>query len=93
MTNIQTVCISFVLVIAVYVIYWKGPVLRKRSKFAQQLSNSRAEKAPQGRRESRVPLGSRASSFARSEQNMRFKRRTSSRQGNAAGAPEGETHI
>lgn len=31
-------CISFVLVIAVYVIYWKGPVLRARSPFAQQLA-------------------------------------------------------
>lgn len=35
-------CISFVLVIAVYVIYWKGPVLRKRSPFAQQLSDAKA---------------------------------------------------
>ena len=26
-------CISFILVIAVYVIYWKGPMLRKRSPF------------------------------------------------------------
>ncbi|QIW96715.1 hypothetical protein AMS68_002233 [Peltaster fructicola] len=34
-------CISFVLVIAVYVIYWKGPVLRKRSPFAQQLADAR----------------------------------------------------
>lgn len=30
-------CISFVLVIAVYVIYWKGPELRQRSPFAQSL--------------------------------------------------------
>jgi MFS family permease len=36
-------CISFVLVIAVYVIYWKGPVLRKRSPFAQALANARDE--------------------------------------------------
>ena len=36
-------CISFVLVIAVYVIYWKGPVLRKRSPFAQQLAGARQE--------------------------------------------------
>lgn len=35
-------CISLVLVIAVYVIYWKGPVLRKRSPFAQQLSDAKA---------------------------------------------------
>ena len=31
-------CISFVLVAAVYIIYWKGPVLRKRSPFAQHLA-------------------------------------------------------
>ncbi|KAK2609975.1 hypothetical protein N8I77_003439 [Diaporthe amygdali] len=31
-------CISFLLVIAVYVIYWKGPVLRKRSPFAESLA-------------------------------------------------------
>lgn len=31
-------CISSLLVVAVYVIYWKGPVLRKRSPFAQHLA-------------------------------------------------------
>lgn len=36
-------CIAFVLVIAVYVIYWKGPVLRRRSPFACQLADARAE--------------------------------------------------
>ncbi|KAI0165468.1 major facilitator superfamily domain-containing protein [Hypoxylon sp. FL1284] len=36
-------CIAFVLVIAVYVIYWKGPVLRKRSPFAQSLAQGTAE--------------------------------------------------
>jgi len=34
-------CISFLLVSAVYVIYWKGPVLRKNSPFAQQLAGDR----------------------------------------------------
>lgn len=34
-------CIAFVLVVAVYVIYWKGPVLRKRSPFAQHLAAER----------------------------------------------------
>ena len=42
-------CISFVLVVAVYVIYWKGPALRKRSPFAQRLANARSENA-EGRR-------------------------------------------
>lgn len=31
-------CISFLLVIAVYAIYWKGPALRKRSPFAESLA-------------------------------------------------------
>jgi len=34
-------CISFVLVVAVYVIYWKGPALRSRSPFAQKLAGAR----------------------------------------------------
>lgn len=55
--------IAFVLVIAVYVIYWKGPVLRKRSPFAQQLHAERKETG--GRRVSHVrPGGSRTSSYA-----------------------------
>jgi hypothetical protein len=58
-------CISFVLVAAVYVIYWKGPVLRKRSPFAQQLSAAR-EEVGTGRRVSAVPglYGSRHNSIA-----------------------------
>lgn len=57
-------CISFILVAAVYVIYWKGPVLRKRSKFAQQLSAAREETG--GRRVSALPglYGSRHNSIA-----------------------------
>ncbi|KAL8822337.1 MAG: hypothetical protein Q9191_006927 [Dirinaria sp. TL-2023a] len=46
-------CIAFVLVIAVYVIYWQGPVLRKRSPFAQQLQDAR--QGGDGRRVSFVP--------------------------------------
>ncbi|KAI7369692.1 MFS transporter [Hortaea werneckii] len=49
-------CISFVLVIAVYVIYWKGPVLRKRSPFAQQLADARQDEG--GRRMSYLSTGS-----------------------------------
>lgn len=48
-------CISFVLVLAVYVIYWKGPVLRKRSPFACQLAAESKEEG--GRRASFVPSG------------------------------------
>ena len=40
-------CIASLLVVAVYVIYWKGPVLRKRSPFAQQLADSKND--PSGR--------------------------------------------
>ena len=36
-------CISFVLVVAVYVIYWKGPTLRQRSPFAQRLAEARTD--------------------------------------------------
>ncbi|KAL9614591.1 MAG: hypothetical protein Q9167_000960 [Letrouitia subvulpina] len=46
-------CIAFVLVIAVYVIYWKGPELRKRSPFAQQLHAARSQSV--GRRLSIMP--------------------------------------
>ncbi|KAI0594601.1 major facilitator superfamily domain-containing protein [Biscogniauxia sp. FL1348] len=41
-------CISSLLVAAIYVIYWKGPVLRKRSPFAQSLAQGASEF--QGRR-------------------------------------------
>ena len=69
--------ISFVLVIAVYVIYIYGPVLRKRSPFAQELQQSAKESG--GRRGSIMPtagygsqpgsragsrMGSRQTSFA-----------------------------
>lgn len=70
-------CIAFLLVIAVYVVYWKGPVLRKRSPFAQQLSDARQETG--GRRVSsiggggRKGMGSRHNSFAAG--NIRDKRR------------------
>ena len=64
-------CIAFVLVIAVYVIYWKGPTLRARSPFAQQLSNARQELG--GRRVSHIPAmsASRRGSLAASAANSR----------------------
>ncbi|KAH6957919.1 major facilitator superfamily domain-containing protein [Ilyonectria sp. MPI-CAGE-AT-0026] len=43
-------CISFVLVIAVYAIYFNGPALRKRSPFAQKLADARTEHQNEGRR-------------------------------------------
>lgn len=53
-------CISFVLVLAVYVIYWKGPVLRKRSPFAQRLADDARRNSVSGsitRRASSIPFG------------------------------------
>ncbi|GJC88309.1 putative transporter C794.04c [Colletotrichum liriopes] len=52
-------CISFVLVVAVYVIYWKGPALRARSPFAQKLAGARDDVG--GRRVSYAPGDRRAS--------------------------------
>lgn len=37
-------CIATLLIVAVYVIYWKGPVLRKKSPFAQHLHAQRKER-------------------------------------------------
>lgn len=54
-------------------VYWNGPSLRKRSPFAQKLSDARAEMDADGRRLSRLPTGSRANSFARSQQNLRIR--------------------
>ncbi|KAB8235463.1 hypothetical protein ETB97_006798 [Aspergillus alliaceus] len=78
--------ISFVLVAAVYVIYWYGPTLRKRSPFAQQLSDARVELQTHGRRLSKIPSGSRANSFARSQQNLRIRQTLGSRQGSYIGS-------
>ncbi|KAJ5200953.1 hypothetical protein N7449_005756 [Penicillium cf. viridicatum] len=66
-------CISLPLVIAVYVIYWKGPALRKRSPFAQQLEDARHQMQVQSRRGSKIPPASRASSYARSQQDLRIR--------------------
>ncbi|KAK9249670.1 hypothetical protein V1507DRAFT_119559 [Lipomyces tetrasporus] len=60
-------CISVVLVVSVYAIYWYGPALRKRSPFAQQLSSSQMEGYSHSRRASaimpRSKLGSRRNSL------------------------------
>lgn len=71
---------------AVYVIYWKGPVLRKRSPFAQQLSDARATMDTAGHRLSRLPTGSRANSFARSQQELRLRQALGSRQNSYYGS-------
>ncbi|KAL1858717.1 hypothetical protein Plec18167_003406 [Paecilomyces lecythidis] len=75
-------CISFLLVLAVYVIYWKGPVLRKRSPFAQQLEDARQQTAADmsGDPDRPVrPAALRAHSFARSAQDLRIRQAMGSR--------------
>lgn len=69
-------CISFVLVLAVYVVYWKGPVLRKRSPFAQQLAQ--AEAAGGGRRLSSIASGSRKNSMVAGDLRPGFGSRSNS---------------
>ncbi|OAQ70803.1 MFS multidrug transporter [Pochonia chlamydosporia 170] len=70
-------CISFVLVVAVYIIYWKGPALRHRSPFAQKLADARQMQINEGRRGS-VPYdpderrGSAASATARPGNERRY---------------------
>ncbi|KAI4633767.1 uncharacterized protein J4E87_000933 [Alternaria ethzedia] len=81
--------ISLLLVVSVYVIYWKGPELRKRSPFAQQLSAARDETG--GRRVSSLPgmYGSRANSFAQQGGSMPNSRRGSV----VRGVPGGENRY
>jgi len=68
------------LVTAVYVIYWKGPVLRKRSPFAQHLQAERVEHKGAANGRSSIStaepmISSRRSSYARSEQDRRIRQR------------------
>lgn len=80
-------CIAFVLVIAVYVIYWKGPVLRKRSPFAQQLASARQETG--GRRVSFIP-GSGYGSNPGSKRGSRAPSRNASYQAGSTGNGNGQ---
>jgi len=65
-------CIALLLVVSVYVIYWKGPVLRKRSPFAQQLSSAREDNG--GRRASAIYGPSRNNSMTGSVKSSASKR-------------------
>lgn len=76
-------CIAFCLVAAVYVIYWKGPVLRKRSPFAQHLHN--AKKENNGRRASYVPSAGYGSNPGSRHGSRMGSRKTSYVGGGAAG--------
>ncbi|KAF4125505.1 Major Facilitator Superfamily [Geosmithia morbida] len=66
-------CISAVLVAAIYVIYWKGPELRKRSPFAQHLADAQANTADgQARRVSSLAEARRASTPGSYSNQQRF---------------------
>ncbi|KAI9668029.1 MAG: hypothetical protein M1821_000849 [Bathelium mastoideum] len=83
-------CIATLLIVAVYVIYWKGPTLRKRSPFAQQLQDARMESG--GRRVSQLPgLGSRSNSIAGYRGSLGGSREAS-RNNSFAGAASGRHH-
>lgn len=44
-------CLAFIVIIPIYIFYWKGPQIRMRSKFAQELEKGRRERlANSGRR-------------------------------------------
>ncbi|KAJ5907379.1 hypothetical protein N7495_000061 [Penicillium taxi] len=73
--------ISCLLVAAVYWIYVKGPELRRKSPFAQQLEMAKHDMASHGEHSSRVPIGSRAHSYARSQQDLRIRPTLGSRPG------------
>ncbi|KAF2729593.1 multidrug transporter [Polyplosphaeria fusca] len=77
-------CIAALLVVAVYVIYWKGPVLRKRSPFAQKLHAARSDTG--GRRVSTLPglYGSRHNSIAQGSFAPGSRRGSVMRQGSMA---------
>ena len=42
-------CLAVVVTIPIYVFYWKGPIVRERSKFAQTLASDRKKKVGVGR--------------------------------------------
>ena len=38
-------CLAFLVTIPIYIFYWKGPIIRERSKFAQTLASDQKAKA------------------------------------------------
>jgi len=87
-------CISFVLVIAVYVIYWKGPALRARSPFAQQLQSAKDNNG--GRRASFIPgagYGSAPGSRGGSRMGSRNASYTAGAQANTGMQSQQHNHV
>lgn len=50
-------CLAFLVTIPIYIVYWKGPEIRAKSKFAQSLDKSRTERTEKRRKSSIVGVG------------------------------------
>jgi hypothetical protein len=54
-------CLAFLVTIPVYIIYWKGPIIRQRSKFAMSLDAERrakgADRLTEAKSETLEPVG------------------------------------
>ena len=48
-------CIAFLVTIPIYIFYWKGPVIREKSKFAQVLASDQKAKTDRRRSTMAVP--------------------------------------
>lgn len=77
--NMLVVAISVVLVITVYVIYWYGPALRKRSPFAQQLIDARVETHNRIIEQNLGSSMGKPNQLARSQQSLRIRQTMGSR--------------
>ena len=49
-------CLAFMVTIPIYIVYWKGPEIRAKSKFAQSLDKSRHERTEKRRKSSLAAL-------------------------------------
>lgn len=49
-------CLAVLVTIPIYVVYWKGPEIRAKSKFAQSLDKSREERTEKRRKSSLVGM-------------------------------------
>lgn len=84
--NIFVVAVSVVLVMTVYVIYWYGPVLRKRSPFAQQLIDARVETHNRILEQNLTSSMGKSNQLARSQQSVRIRQTMGSRTGSFVGS-------
>ena len=49
-------CLAVVVTIPIYIVYWKGPEIRAKSKFAQSLDKTREERTEKRRKSSLAGL-------------------------------------